>query len=620
MPQPVQPANLAELIAARREAVARNPNDVNALTAFAGLLMQAGKWGQAAGAYRRALELVPDHPGARQGAGRIARAFEAAGEKHAAEGDTAKGVENLRKALALDPASPPATYFKLGALLERTEQTEAALAVLREACERFPGRAAAHVRLGDALRRARRTRQAVEAYRRAIETDPRELAAYRNLADFFAQEGGRPDEALELCGKIRELAPGDPEAIVNEANVLELIGRVREACELVVPLVRAGHRSFRLALAFGKLCQRIKPPSAEALPLLRDELVRPGLGAGERAMVLRALAALCDALGQAEEAFLCMEQAKHIDADRFEDSKEELLAVIERSRACFTRERMARLPRARHGSERPIFIVGMPRSGTSLAEQILASHPAVFGAGELTTIIGLARSALGTGRGYPECFEAWTPERVEEMANYYLRQLHELAPEAARVTDKMPFNFLHLGMIEALFPGARIVHCSRNALDTCVSCYFMEFSPKLSIFNDLATIGRYYRGYRGLMRHWAQVLTLPVFDLRYERLLSEPEQTVRDLVAFCGLEWDDACMKFHETRRVVRTFSYHQVREPLYTRSVGRARAYMRFLGPLVEAIGDELEEGEAAGGGAAAGDEIAVDRGGGRLELNERA
>jgi hypothetical protein len=340
-----------------------------------------------------------------------------------------------------------------------------------------------------------------------------------------------------------------------------------------------------VALVFGKICQRLSPPSREALPLLERQLAREDASPEERSHVLRALASLCDALGRCDEAFTYLEQAKALEIQRVEDSKESLLGVIARSQACYSAERLARLPRARHGSNLPVFIVGMPRSGTSLAEQMLSCHPQIRGAGELTTMIGIARTAFATPAPYPDCLDALTQERVDEVAARYLRQLRDLDPKARRVTDKMPFNFLHLGQIELLFPEARVIHCTRDPLDTCVSCYFMEFSPKLSIFQDLTTLGMYYRGYQQLMKHWESVLRLPIFTLSYEKLLEQPEATIRALVEFCGVEWNSACLKFYESKRPVNTFSYHQVRKPLYTHSIGRHEAYERYLGPLRAAL-----------------------------------
>jgi tetratricopeptide (TPR) repeat protein len=592
---PTTRADLTASIEAGRRALAERPGDIDALAGLAHLLVAAGIWGEAGELYRQALKLAPEREDVRQGAARVAAAMLTRAQACQQAGDAERAIHAYRVAIALDPRLPIQAYLGLGVLMLQKGDAERALAVFRKACDVYPDRPAAHLQSGRALQDLRRFEEAIAAFRRAVELGPGSVAAARHLADLLIKEG-HLDEALDVCRRIQMLLPDEPSAIANEAFVLELKGEPQRAYDLLLPLIRGGKITSHVALAFGTVCQRLEPPSDEALPLLRDELGKPELQGESRARMLRTYSALCNVLGLADEAFAALREAKQIDADRFEDSKDELLGIIDRSLTCFSKERMARLPRARHGSKLPIFIVGMPRSGTSLAEQILSSHPRVFGAGELTTIIGLARTALGTGKAYPECFDSWTPERVEGAAEHFMKQLRALAPSADRITDKMPFNFLHLGMIEVLFPGARVIHCSRNALDTCVSCYFMEFSPKLSIFNDLATVGRYYRGYRAVMEHWKKVLTIPVFELNYERLLADPERIVREMVAFCDLEWNDACMKFHESRRHVKTFSYHQVRKPLYTASIGRYRVYDSHLGPLKEALGPALvKEAEIA-------------------------
>ena len=592
------PDDLVAAIAVEQRALERDPADARALFALARLQMTAGQLAEAARSYRRLAEAAPalaaQFPEMRADAVRLAGMFAMRAAAAAADRDSEGAIGAYRTAIELDAQSPLQVYFALGKLLRDANRPEPALEALRRACAAQPQRPAAHVQLGRLLYELNRADEAIAAFRRAVEAAPDAPGPLRQLGDTLIKEG-QLDEALDITRRIRQLAPEDPSSISNEAVVLELKGEARRAHELLLPLVRAGRTTTHLVLAFGKVCARLEPPSDEALPMLRKELERGDLKAEDRGRLWHTISSLCDALGRTDEAFETLEQAKRIEAGQFEDSKEELLGIADRSIACFTRERLAHLPRAKHGSDRPIFIVGMPRSGTSLAEQILASHPGVFGAGELTTIIGLARTALGTFAAYPGCFDKWTQARVDEGARYFLAQLARLAPAAQRVTDKMPFNFLHLGMIEVLFPQARVIHCSRDALDTLVSCYFMEFSPKLSIFNDLTTLGRYYRGYRRLMRHWRGALSLPVFELRYEELLAEPERVVRELVGFCGLEWDEACMKFHQSERHVKTFSYHQVRKPLYTHSIGRYKAYSAHLGPLIEAIGDELEEPDVA-------------------------
>jgi hypothetical protein len=228
----------------------------------------------------------------------------------------------------------------------------------------------------------------------------------------------------------------------------------------------------------------------------------------------------------------------------------------------------------------------MPRSGTSLVEQILASHPAVHGAGELTEIGLMALSTAAGGREYPESVRGLDARSVNAMAAAYGRRLDALAPKAERVVDKMWQNFEYLGFAAMLLPAARIIWCRRDPADLGLSCFFQHFfGDGVPFAYDLAHIGCMVREHERAMAHWRAVLDLDILDLTYETLVADPEAQIRRLVKFAGLPWDPACLRFHQTERVVRTASHAQVRRPLYSSSVGRHRAYARWLGPLYRAL-----------------------------------
>jgi hypothetical protein len=193
---------------------------------------------------------------------------------------------------------------------------------------------------------------------------------------------------------------------------------------------------------------------------------------------------------------------------------------------------------------------------------------------------------LGGTEDYPGSVRRLDRATARALADEYLQRLRQVGGEALRVVDKMPFNFLHLGVIATLLPKARVVHCRRDPIDTCLSCFFQNFAEPHPFALDLAHLGHYYREYERLMAHWAEVLPLPVFKLSYEELTADQEAVSRRLVEFCGLEWDERCLRFNETERHVRTASALQVRRPLYRTSVGRWKRYERHLAPLLEALG----------------------------------
>ena len=241
-------------------------------------------------------------------------------------------------------------------------------------------------------------------------------------------------------------------------------------------------------------------------------------------------------------------------------------------------------------SEVPVFIVGMPRSGTSLTEQILSSHPQVAGAGELSLIenmLPVISKRLHSQFSYPECLDVSSQEVIAELAEIYLAHVHELMqPEEIRVTDKMPVNFMHLGLIALLFPRAKIIHCKRNPLDVCLSCYFSNFSGKHDYSGDLQDLSHYYQQYERIMAHWSEVLPLQIHEVVYEDLIDRQLGKSKALINFVGLEWDEICLDFYRTENHVYTASVAQVRKPVYQTSVERWRNYDKCLQTIKKEFG----------------------------------
>ncbi|MBW2194769.1 MAG: sulfotransferase, partial [Deltaproteobacteria bacterium] len=242
-------------------------------------------------------------------------------------------------------------------------------------------------------------------------------------------------------------------------------------------------------------------------------------------------------------------------------------------------------------STTPIFIFGMPRSGTTLIEQILASHSAVFGGGELQFFVQAEHelpTILEVESTYPGCLDGIHPQTARNIGEVYIRRIKKLAESHTRpfrITDKNPYNFLHLGLISLLFPNAGFVHCKRHPLDTCLSIYSNNFTTGNYFAYDLRDLGLYYSEYRRLMKHWRNVLPVNMFELSYEELIGNKEKIVRKLLAYCDLDWDPKCLEFYRNDRPVFTASNWQVRQPIYSTSCGRWQNYDRFLSPLKELL-----------------------------------
>jgi hypothetical protein len=242
-------------------------------------------------------------------------------------------------------------------------------------------------------------------------------------------------------------------------------------------------------------------------------------------------------------------------------------------------------------SDKPVFIVGMPRSGTTLVEQIIASHPQVHGAGELNDLWRTAEqitSFLPLGAQLPEGIGQVKSEVWEFVGNQYVKTISQRSWDALRITDKLPFNYTLVGIIHLMLPNARIIHCRRNPLDTCVSCFMTSFGGDRGFTRDLHELGGTYRTYQDLMVHWHNVIPGRMLDVVYEELVEDPEVQAKKLIAHLGLEWDDSCLEFYKNKRRVSTASLAQVRQPVYKTSVGRWRHYEKHLAPLISAIKED--------------------------------
>jgi hypothetical protein len=310
--------------------------------------------------------------------------------------------------------------------------------------------------------------------------------------------------------------------------------------------------------------------------------------------------AICFAVAEAyeksdrpDEAFAYATRGNAINPAPFDPAKHaaEIDALID----TFSPRLIQSAPRAQGKTDVPIFIVGMPRSGSTLLEQIIHAHPEAHGAGELSYLeiqTVYMNHAIGSPRAYPACIPDLTQATTDAQSQAYLSKLLPHAPKARRISDKVLSLYRQCGLINLLFPQSRIIHIRRRALDTCLACFMARLVPThLPFTTDLAHIGHVYRDYRRLMDHWRQTLDLPLLEVDYEELTRNQEAESRRIIEFCGLPWDDACLEFHKARRVATTLSNAQVRRPMYTSSIGRAERFRAHLGPLIDVLGEYADE-----------------------------
>ena len=534
----------------------------------------------AAASYRQALKIKPDYVEAHNNLGNVLKDL----------GQFDEAVDCYRHALQLKPDSAEA-HFNLANILNYAGQFENALACYRQAVVLRPNYAEAYNNMAMVQRELERFDDAIASIRKALEIKPRYAEAYNNLGVVLS-DTEQQDAAVESYRQALQIDPGCIEAMIGLGRLCLENGDFAEAekhCQEVLG-IRADSMDARFLLArarkttagddnFAALQAMEKAAQLGGSPMPHDEAVSLHFALGN----------CFDDVGDHDQAFGHYLQGCKLKRATLQYEAAQMTRYFDSIMRVFDRDTLARLRGSGDPSSVPIFVLGMPRSGTTLTEQIIASHPAVHGAGELPDLMTIAkRDIAGTGVHFPDNIPALDQPTLNAWSGEYVAGLRRRAPDAAHITDKMPANFLGIGLIYLMLPNAKIIHVSRNPVDTCLSCFTKRFSRGHAYSYDLAELGHYYADYARLMAHWRQVLPEGAFlDVRYEDLVTDNEAQARRLIAYCGLEWNDACLKSHETKRSIRTASVAQVRQPIYTTSVERWRKYERYLKPLLDELGD---------------------------------
>ena len=605
----LQQQRFSEAQSACQTLCAKLPQDAEAWFLLGAIQGQLGNYSDAENSCRTALKLQPNQPALHYNlAITLLRQQQA---------DAA--IPHLRQAIGLNPGYIEA-HLELGNALQLTGEHAESLACYEQAMRLNPNIAAIHFNAGNANRELHQWNEAIACYQRALQLQPDLVPAYVELSKILIRLY-RLQETVELLSKALSVLPNAAEIHFNlglayqeqgeaeraqacyqrtldldskhegaqagMAGVLGLQGKYDEAHTLLRPLISRPQPNTTAVITFGHFAHRLNKED-EAMRILDETLHRGDLPTDAQAKLHFAIAKIYDRRNLYSMAFEHFQKGNEYTNIKY--SPKTFAQVIAAFEETFSSNAIGRLPRSTKRSKLPVFIVGMPRSGTSLVEQILASHPGIFGAGELHAINNLVLSlpvTFASDKPYPLCINAADQISLDRVANLYLDELNKRSGGAAsRVTDKMPQNFLHLGLIDLLFPGARVIHCMRDPMDTCLSCYFHNFSGEHAYAYNLQSLGTYYRQYEQLMAHWRSTIRIPMLEVRYEDIVTNPEQTTRALVDFCDLPWNDRCLRFYETQRTVATASHDQVRRPVYASSVGRWKHYEPFLAPLKSALG----------------------------------
>lgn len=559
-------------------AISRDPNlsDANALWARASELARTGQIRQAEKILTKLAKIAPDN----------ADIYGFHGTLKVQTGKHVQAVPLLKRALRLDDGNPT-THGSLAVAYEGLSKPDKAKAHYLRSLELDPHQARTHVNLGSLLWQEGNRDAAIAHYEQAIDLDAEFADAHVYLAQAM-HFLGRVDEALQ-CGETAvRLDPSSATGHMNLGRTLQALGRIEEAVS-----------HFRQAITLnGHLAEAYENYAYAGRVAEQDEfsddlnaaLAKRDWNGSERARLHYAAGKVESDRGDHKAAFshwvegarLRRKSAKYATAN----SRKQFAGY----KTVFDSALLERRLRQPVEGPAPIFIVGMPRSGTTLAEQILASHPQVEGLGELPHImdiaLGVSEWSEASGK-FPSALADLDESHWARAAKLYMARLDRTGDEPY-ISDKMPGNFHYLGFVSLLFPNARIIHCRRDALDTCVSCFTTDFTVGQEWSYELGELGAYYGLYVDLMAHWKRVLPLPIYDIQYESVVADLAGEARRLLEFCGLDWHPGCLEFHRSKRPVFTASSAQVRQPLYASSVGRWRRYEDQLRPLIDNLPPE--------------------------------
>jgi tetratricopeptide (TPR) repeat protein len=528
---------IAEAIAGYQRAILAKPDYAEAHNNLATAFLAQGRLEDAVARYRRALSLKPDYAEAHSN---LAVAL-------IAQGKIADGVPCYERAIALNPGRAD-IHYNLGIALASQGRTDEAAARYRHALALKPDYAEAHNNLGNLLAAQNNTTDAGFHFAQSLAIDPRNFEAHNNMGNAFRDQG-RFDLALSHYSRAIEIRPASVESHYNRAMV----------------------KTFQ--------------HSDADLNAMEELAARGDLQPGSAPFIHSALAKALEDCGDYDRAFAHLREGNDLKRARIHYDEAAALGFFKRISAVFDCGLFNRFRGAGDPSLVPVFVLGMPRSGSTLIEQILASHPKIHGAGELEHPPHTSDAAPFL---FPESVLSLDGDALARMGRSYVARLPPLAAGRLLTVNKLPNNFLYIGLIRLILPNARIIHTVRNPIDTCLSCYSTLFTSGQLFSYDLRELGRYYRGYNELMTHWRSVLAPgAMLDVVYEDVVDDLEGQARRLIDYCGLPWDNRCLDFHTTHRPVYTASAVQVRQPLFRGSIHRWRKFEAGLGPLLDELGD---------------------------------
>lgn len=584
-------------------AVLLDPNSATALANLGIAYYDAKQYAQAEQCHKRALLINP----------RLSCSLNNMGSIYKASNQTKQAIAFYQAAISVSPnlAEP---FNNLGAVFLQQQEFKQAFDCLSQAILLAPDFADAHCSLGLALLGLDQSDNALmyfekalqlksdyaEAYfgfakvylhqhhfieserylRKAMMIDPQQIEFYKLLAEIYHEQGNYTAALMQLDDAISKDSTLS-HLYISKGNVLMEMGDISKAEEQFLKVANDPVKDTRVAAHYCLVqLRKMKRENGSFHDLLSMASDVQDVHPGKLAYLYFALGKCYDDIGEWATAFEFYNQGCRLKRQRISYNIAEQIQFTHKLINCVTPKTMEYLKAFANPSAVPIFIVGMPRSGSTLVEQVLSSHSQVYGAGELKYLTNLIQLY------YPENILQLSPEIGRAIADDYVAYLQRFSPDAIHITDKMPHNFIAIGLIHALLPNAKIIHVKRNPIDTCLSCYTNLFTEGQLYSYDLTELGQYYQCYERIMNHWRHILPSNAWlDIEYEVIVNNMEAEARRLMEFCELTWDPACLAFYESKRQVRTASFIQVRQPVYTSSVERWRRYEKELAPLINTL-----------------------------------
>jgi tetratricopeptide (TPR) repeat protein len=597
------------------KAIALDPDSATALSNLGIAYFDLKDYPQAIDYQQRALKIDPQ----------LVTALNNLGSIYRAQKNTSLSIDYYQRAIASNP-NHAETLNNLGAVYTEQSDPELGLELLSKAVQLNPRYAEAQRNLGtcylmleklpeaqtafnnaltlkadfsEALLGLASIEQEVKNYAKAQQLIEKTIAIDNNSSTSHIQLAGLlnimgyPDRAKASYQQALTLEPDSTTAMVGLAQVLTEQGEIKDAEQWLHQALELDPEALAPRISLAQL-KKVAVGDKNFISLI-DEAKKIDENSKTKAIGLNFALGKChDDIGEYQQGFSHFMKACQLKRQKINYSQSDNTLATLNIISNFNDELISQLSGHGNPSSKPIFVLGMPRSGTTLTEQIIASHPDCYGAGELADLGNLI-NAIGTANNanahYPQNITEIKPEQLASLGQQYVNGLSTRKPDAKHITDKMPSNYFFLGMIHLMLPNAKIIHVKRNPIDTCISNFSKLFKHGQHFSYDLKELGLYYRDYHNLMNHWRTVLPEGTFyEISYEKLVENTESEARALINYCGLPWDENCLQFHNHTRSVRTASVTQVRQPIYKSSVQRWRHYEEYIQPLLSALGDLVE------------------------------